>query len=141
MTKITPAVVLEEVRQMIKIARVSLFRAAASLYRIREENLFSAKFESFNDYLEDIDLDKSQASRLLTAYEHFCVKGGIEPTQLEAINPEKLYLATALDGSIKQQLTKAKTLTKQELRAERHEEKHGECTDHVPICAKCHQRL
>lgn len=122
-------------------ARSAIIDAIALLYQVREENAWEGQFGSFNEFLEEgCQMDKGQASRLLTAYEHFAINGRVELAQLRAVNPEKLYLASSLPGTPEEQLAKATTLSRSELNIER-ADKGGEheCA-YIEICKFCHKR-
>lgn len=131
--------VLEDCISAFKIAHTGLFEATHLLYRIRKEDLWEGHHSSFSDFLEECGISRGYASRLLTAYEHFVIEGGVSQRNLQGIDPEKLYLATKLTGSTDEQLTKALTLTRSELRLEHSDEKPH---DHqwIEICTICHLR-
>ena len=132
---------LEECAVACKTARAGLLHAASLLYVIREKELFLGQYNDFSEYVEDAcQMDKSQASRLLKVYEHFCIQNSVEPAQLESVNPERLYVALSLPGSIESQITKARTLTRSELRAEKNDEEPHEHTP-ISICSTCHIRI
>lgn len=137
--------ILEKCSDLFQGARKNLFSAAALLYKIRDEELWKEKYESLNEYIEEECLmDKGQASRLLTTFEHYVIKGGVELAQLEEVNPEKLYMARQLQGSPSQQAVKATHLSKQELKAQKiFELKGAECehTHTIQICADCGKRI
>lgn len=136
--------VLDKCAELFQAGRKNLLAAAGLLYKIKQEELYKVQFETFTEYVEEQCLmDIGQASRLLTTFEHYVVKGGLEPAQLAEINPEKLYLARSLEGSPQQQSVKALTLSKQELKSQRILEQTGEEHEHEPvsICKTCHQRL
>ena len=66
----------------------------------------------------------------------------MELTKLQNINPERLYHASKLDGTYEEQLTKALTLSPQDLKAQKiYEDTGNECTHEVLVCAKCGARV
>lgn len=138
--------ILKDCVDAFKRARSSLFEGVALLYQIKENSLWEGQFDSYTAFLEEgCDIDRGYGSRILAAYEHFVVKGGVDQGQLNNIDPNKLYLAIPLierDGAV-QATESARLLSRAEIKDEVREEKFGECTEHTPItiCSICHHRL
>lgn len=122
--------------------RKGLFKAAELLYAVRDSGAWKeAGYESFTAFVEqECRMDRGQASKILTVYEHYVIQGGVEPTQLELMNPERLYLARKTGGTVDHQISKAKTLTVRELREEQKDEDGHEC-EPITICKHCGKRL
>lgn len=123
--------ILKETAQIFKAARGYVMEGIPRLYKIREERLYSEHYDSFKDYItQECELDNGQVSRWLTAWNHYVVEGGIEPTQLEKANPEKLYKASKTKGNPALQLSRALTLTMPQLKEQKTEDDFGE-HDHI----------
>lgn len=52
------------------------------LKKIRDEDLYKDGWASFEDYLDELDMNKSVASKLITVYETFSVKFPTPPQEL-----------------------------------------------------------
>lgn len=136
--------ILEETPVLFSKARGQIMLGVKNLWEIRDKGLWAGSTSSFTEYVEDVcQLDKGQASRWLTMYEHYAIQGGVELAQLEKVNPEKLYIARMLKGSPSQQVKKAITLTRHDLRSEVAVKEDGsehEC-EPVTFCRICHRRM
>lgn len=124
--------------EAFKRLRTSVWEAAGLLYQVREENAAGADLRAFSRYVEqDLGVSRGFASKLLKAYEHFVIEGGVSLAKLQGLDHEKAYLATRLGGSVADQLSKALTLSRNELREEQAED---EPHDHrwVTVCSICH---
>jgi len=129
--------ILTECISLFRTARASLLEAAAALYTVRQEEAWKGKYETFTEFVEDgCGIDRGQGSRILKVYEHYCINSSVEPAQLASINPEKLYQALSLPGSVESQISKAQTLTKSELRSERNEQEPHEFQA-ITVCKTC----
>lgn len=137
-------VVLTEAALCFIQARRNLIEGAAYLYQISTNSLWEGKFSSLGAYVEqECQLSQGYASKLIKAYEHYVVEGGLSQRKIEGTDPEKLYLAIALTGTPEEQAMKAETLTRSELKQERAMKDDVEC-EHlttIHICASCHQRV
>ena len=134
---------LEKTEQLFHSARVSLIEAASCLYKCIETDAWKDKFDTQGEFVESLGLSQSGASKMLTAYKHFVIEGAVSHAKLASVDLEKLYLATSLTGTPSQQLVKAETLSRSEIRSQRIFEDTGSEHDHDPItiCKICHQRL
>lgn len=134
---------LEKTEQLFHSARLSFVEAAAALYEVRETKAWESEYETWQDYLQTISVSQSQASKWLSVFEHYALKGAVSHAKIAETDVEKLYLATTLTGTPDEQATKAALLTRSELRAQRAFEDTGdehEC-EAVTICTICHKRL
>ena len=132
---------LEATSDAFKAARRSLLAATHLLYQVREKEAYKSKYDPFSAFVEEeCGISRGHASKLLTIYSHYVVEHGVLQQNLEAVDTDKLYLAIRTPGSAQQQLSRAKTLTRQELKLDTND---AEPHDHEPItiCAKCHIRL
>lgn len=134
---------LEKTEQLFHSARLSFVEAAAALYEVRETKAWEAEYETWQDYLQTISVSQSQASKWLSVFEHYALKGSVSHAKIAGTDVEKLYLATTLTGTPEEQATKAQLLSRSELRAQRAFEINGKEHEHeaVTICNICHMRL
>lgn len=133
--------VLEDCIDAFRRARGDLLKGAALLFKIRETNAWEPHFASFTAFVESgCQMNKSQASRLLTVYEHYVVENKMGVELLNGINPEKLYLARKSAPTVEDQVAKAKTLSVAELREENTEIDLHAC-EPILVCKHCWKRL
>lgn len=106
---------------LVKLADRAVSGTRALIYKIFEEKLWEGRYSSFGEFVEG-GLGKSQgwASKQLAVYRHFHLEGGIDQEALE-LDTEKLYLASKTEGTPEEQLSRAKTLSRSELKAEKNE--------------------
>ncbi len=57
----------------------------ARLYKIREEKLYLASYETFYDFLYHADIKPDTCSKLTKVHENFIVKGHVAPEQISNI--------------------------------------------------------
>ena len=135
--------VLEECSSCFTSARQNLIRGARYLHDISVGKLWQDNFSSFGEFVEqECQISQSFASKLIAVYNHYLVSGGVSQRNLEGVDAEKLYLALKLPGSPEEQLTKAKTLSRGELKQQKEFEETGEeCKHTTLICAKCHAKV
>ena len=132
---------ISETPKLFEQGRKLLMQGIKNLWEIRDKGLWKGMTSSFTEYVEDVcQLDKGQASRYLAVYEHFVLHGGVEHAQLGAIDPERLYVARKLKGNIDYQLTVAKELSRNELRATITDKDDCDRHEWIEICTKCHKR-
>ena len=135
--------ILQECASYFVSMRKNLILGAELLYKIREEELWKGTYNNFSEYIVDeIKMDTGRISKILSSYEHFVVKNGIVPAQMVDATEENLYLATKMTGSAEEQLAKALTLTRSELRQQTAYEKNGEehsCNFKCTVCGKSPQ--
>jgi len=130
-----------QTRDLIHAVQGSLIQVAVNLHKIKSEGLWEAKAETWSQFTEsELGISQSQASKLLAIHEHFILKGGYSPDNLIGIDYECLNMARNLSGTVEEQLSKAKTLTRRELREEKNEEVPHE-HEPIQICRKCSLRL
>jgi hypothetical protein len=110
---------LKQAAEHFKSARKSLIEGAGLLHKISNERLYLGKFDSFGEYLEqECQLSEGTASKLIKVYQHFVIDGGVSPRNLQNVDSEKLYLALRLDMKPSEQLTRAETWSREDLREE-----------------------
>lgn len=126
--------VLEDCVRAFHEARGSVVKAMPLLYEVWEKELWAEKYSSLSEFLDACGISRSQASRLITVYTRFK-----DVPQLETVDPEKLYLATRLSGSIEEQFATASVLSRNELREQLAVKPNGDEHDHVfeSFCKVC----
>lgn len=125
---------LEECVKQFRDARGSVVKAMPLLYEIWEKELWSVKYSSLSEFLDECGISRSQASRLITVYARFK-----DVPELESVDPERLYLAAKLDGTPQEQFEKARVLTRNEIRETLATKEDGSEHDHLPrlFCSVC----
>lgn len=143
MNEITAPKELSEVDKaifLVKLADSAVSATRALIHKIFADKLWEGRYSSFGEFVES-GLNKSQswASKQLAVYKHYHLEGGIAQELLE-LDTEKLYLAAKSEGTPEEQLARAKTLNRLELKQEANEETPHE---HIPvsICRVCSIRL
>ena len=136
-------------RETIELARTINtrdFELGQRLYLIREEEKWKADEDcgSFYDFLSLAGIHSSKASILMSVYKHYVVEGGIDQNKLALAPYSSLYEAIPLLETRKHAdvVQMAMSLTRDEIKAESRELKHGECEhpETFTICGKCKKR-
>lgn len=132
---------LDQTKEAFANVRNSVVVAMQYLYAVREEGAWKEVASSFSEYVEgELNISQSFASKLLAVNQHYLIEAGVSPENIAGIDYECLYLAAKTEGSLEEQIEKARTLTRRELKEERNDiEPH----DHEPIsiCKVCSLRL
>lgn len=123
--------VLENTRALLGNVRQKLVKVAANLVILREKET-----RTWAEVCEDLDISQGFASKLTSSYTHYVLEGGIAPERLEGIDNEKLYLASKTEGSTEEQLARASTLTRGELKLEKSENE-PHTPDFKEVCTTC----
>lgn len=112
------------------------------VYRVFAEKLWEGRFSSFGEYVESPEgLGKSQGyASKLKIIEEFRLKSGLSEEAISGIDYESMYLSLRAGGSPEEIVSKARSLTRAELRAERDELKDHE-HEAIEICKYCGKRL
>lgn len=108
--------VLKECKDLFQRARGSVVAAMPLLYKISSELLWSGGYSSFGEFCDDCGVSRSFASKLVGVWEHYHIQGGLKVSQLNSVDPERLYLAARLKGSVEEQYQKAKVLSRGQLK-------------------------
>lgn len=118
MTDLIPALIVET-RELWNQGRKVMIQVAFNLSKIRESNAWAAH-KTFPQFCEsELGISQSQTSKLLTIADYYLTT--FSPEKIGPVDYEALYLAAKLPGSVEENLAKAKTLKRSELRAEREE--------------------
>lgn len=143
MTNIVGQDLLRKCIDTFRATRTKLLEAAAMLHLIKENGSWEGQFSSYSEFVEGgCGLSLGQASKLLQVYEFYVIREGISATELEKVDPERLYLALKLpQGTARARLSSALTLSRQELRQEVADKDTEHQHEPITICAKCGKRL
>lgn len=136
--------ILEQCKEVFQDARRSVFEGIALLHQISEEKSWEGSYSSFGEYCEqELQLHPTAASRYLTSYKHFVIEGKQDFSTLKGIDPERLYLAAKLSMPVDQQLVRASSWGRRELRDElaSHDGHDCEHPSTIKICAVCNKRV
>lgn len=136
---------LTQCREVFQDARKSIFEGIAMLHEIAEGKLWeSGGFSTFGEYVEqELQLHPTQASRYLTSYKHFVIEGKQDFSLLKSTDPEKLYLASKLPMDLEQQLMRATTWSRRDIKDELASKDGHDCKHEVTvqICTHCGKRV
>lgn len=132
---------LEQTKQAFQNVRGSFVEAMIKLYQVKESGQWQSVASSWSEYVEsELQISQSVASKLLAVHRHYLIEGGVSHAKLASVDVEKLYMASRLEGSVDEQLAKAQTLPRRDLRLELNDEE-DEPHTHEPICRICQIRL
>ncbi len=132
---------IEETRAIFAGVRAGLVKAMQNLHAIKESGEWTTVASTWGEFLEDqLKISQGFGSKLLTVHNHYLLEANISPEKLEGVDYECLYLAAKTEGSPEEQIEKARSLSRRELREERNEK---EPHEHLPIkiCKVCSIRL
>lgn len=141
MTQLTNIqILLQEAKTAFADIRGSIVIAMQKLHEVHESKAWEEQYSSFSEFVEEgLQISQGFASKLLSVHKHYLVEGGYSPENIAGIDYEKLYLAQKSGGKIDEQLAKAKTLSRSELRQERAETNDHE-HEYIEICKHCSMR-
>lgn len=111
-----------------------MVQVAWNLAQIQKSDAWKG-YKTFSQFAEtELGIGQSQTSKLLTIASYYLEK--YSPDEIGAADYESLYMASRLPGSVEENLAKAKTLKRSELRAEKEES--APCEHEIkPCCVKC----
>ena len=133
---------VEQTKELLHAVRGSLIHVGANLYQIKTSEEWKQYETTWGAFCEGtLQISQSQASKLLSIHEHFVLKGGMDTKELEGVDYEKLNTARSLSGSPQEQLAKAKTLSRSELREEKVDDGHIHSGEIVQIHKCCGMRI
>lgn len=136
--------ILKDTARLFAQVRKDIFTAAQALYLISSRELWKGEYASFGAYVEqECQISPSFAAKLIAVWGHYIVEGKVGLGQLRHVDSEKLYLAMRLPLKAEEQLLRAQSWTRGELKAELASRGGVEC-DHesqITICARCHAKI
>lgn len=120
------------------------------LMKIRDEEMWKAGYDSFADYLEEMKMSESNASKLISVYSKYILEYDIEPEKVLAVGGHSVAYAILPFAKSKEKaeewLEKGRHLTRQHIEQEIREMKTGiridECDHdwnevHIRQCRSC----
>ncbi len=118
---------LRETIDLVKQIETRFLELGARLFNIRDKQLWSETYDSYEDFLDTAHISHSNASILASIHRHYVVEGKIPQTKLAGIGYSNLYEAIPLieKEGIKSAMAKAETLTRAEIKDEVRDKKHG----------------
>lgn len=122
-----PADYLRDTIDLVKQIETRFLELGARLYTIKTKELWKASYDSYQEYLDTAKVSPSQASVLAKIHQYYVVEGKISPKKLAQVGYSNLYEAIPLIESegVEGALNKAGTLTRDEIKDEVREERHG----------------
>lgn len=128
---------LDEAKRAFENVKGSIVVAMQKLYEVKECGAWEDVSSSWSEYCEaELGISQSFASKLLSVNKHYLVDGGYSPENISNIPAESLYLAAKTGGTVEEQLERARTLKRSELKIERNEiEPHT--PEYVEYCKIC----
>lgn len=132
---------LQEAKEAFANVRGSTVVAMKKLWEVKESEAWKAVAENWSNYVQsELDISEGFASKLIKGYRVFVIESGIDEKYLEGVDSERLYLAAPLIAqgvNPIEALSRAKTLTRAELKQERQEaEPHA--FELLETCKVCH---
>lgn len=130
---------IKATRDLLNAVRGSSIKIGENLYNLKQS------LEAGTDWgdliRDEFDISEGFASKLISIHKAFVLEGGISQEDLEGIDGEKLYLALRLEGTAEEKVSRAKTLTRRELREERVDDGHEHSGETVLIHKCCGMRV
>lgn len=119
----------KKVLEMESDARMLYIKMGEMLYNIRNERLYEPAWSSWDEYcMEFKDFSKGSISKVISVYEVFVLKFGINPEKLAEVGWTKLYslipMITSKTGAL-EWIKKANLLTRSDIDKELVEAKTG----------------
>lgn len=119
---------LKQASECFKSARTNVIEGMFLLAEIEQKELYKGKYETIFKYAEEeCDLAKGTVSKYLAIVKGYTL-GGVSQRNLEGVDTEKLYLSLSLEGTAEEKLAQAKTLSRDEIKENIREDKHGVCS-------------
>lgn len=133
-TDLTTQDLIAHTRELWNTGKKVMIQVAWNLAQIQKSDAWKG-FKTFPQFCEDeLGIGQSQTSKLLTIADYYLDK--YSPEEIGPTDYEALYMATRLPGSVEENLAKAKTLKRSELRTAKQEAE--PCTHDIkPTCVKC----
>ena len=146
MNNIVPYEYIKETKELVKGIRIDFIRLGGRLLKIRDERLWEGIYESWEEFLEELDLSKTSATRIIQVYKVYVIEKGVEPDKIAEAGITNLYEAIPMleeaksEEEVEEIVEKAKTLKRDDIKQEamKHKAKTHEHHWHVvEICYKC----
>lgn len=129
-------------KKAFETVKSSVIRAMQYLYVVKEEEAWKEVSGSFGEYVQsELGISQGFASKLLSVNQHYLIESGLSPENIQGIDYEALYLAQKTEGTPEEQVEKARTLTRRELKEERVDGGHVHGEETVEIYKCCGMRV
>lgn len=149
MTEITNYNFCLEVVELKKNIEVAYLLLGEKLGAIRDRQLYSPNWESFEDYLDEIKINVSVASRLITVYNKFVVEYGLDTRLIAGAggwsNAYEISRLASGKEEAQRMLEESSLMTPKDVKIRLREQKTGimqDSCDHadtytITVCRKC----
>lgn len=138
-TDLTTQDLIAHTRELWNTGKKVMIQVAWNLAQIQKSDAWK-NFKTFPQFCEDeLGIGQSQTSKLLTIADYYLEK--YSPEEIGPTDYEALYMATRLPGSVEENLAKAKTLKRSELKQTAVTEGHVHSGKIVQIHACCGMRV
>jgi len=87
---------LQETVELKSTIEQSFLALAERLYKIRGERLWDGEYDTFDEFLTELDLSAATCSKLCSIYEHWILKAGVKVEALGKCAWSSLYEAIPL---------------------------------------------
>lgn len=126
---------VQETRGLLTRGKELLVQVAYNLHTLRESGEWKGEYETFPKYCQDVfELSQSSTSKYLAIADYFSQK--YLPEDIGPVDIEKLYAAAKLPGTPEENLSRAKTWSRDDFKKEK-----AEITPHeferVCYCSVC----
>lgn len=131
---------VETTRSLLTRGRELLVQVAYNLHTLRESGEWKETHETFPKYCQEVfELSQSTTSKYMAVVEYFSAK--FLPEDIGPVAIENLYMAAKLPGTPEENLSKAKTLNRSELRSESVDGGHVHSGETIEIHKCCGMRV
>lgn len=126
---------ISETKDLWNTGKKVMIQVAYNLAQIQKSDAWQ-DYESFPKFCEaELDIRQSTTSKLLTIADYYL--RSLSPEQIGPVDYERLYQATMLPGTVEENLSKAQTLTRLELKQELNDSE-PHTGEFVEYCKFCH---
>lgn len=125
---------VEDTKVLLTKGKQLLVQVAYNLHTLRESGEWKGEYETFPKYCQEVfELSQSSTSKYMAVAEYFSAK--FLPEEIGPVDIEKLYQSTKLEGSPEENLSKAKTWSRDDFKVSKSEEEHE--PEWIKYCKKC----
>lgn len=149
MVDIVPLDYCNEAIALKKKIEGGFLELAEHLTNIRNNNLWQSQWQTWEEFLVELDWSPATASKLISVHERYVLQYNIAPAKLVKTSWSNLYellpLVTSQETA-EEYVHKASVLRREDLREERREALHGVCNHedefevHIWQCRCCGRR-
>ena len=145
--KITNHKYLSETVELKSTIEQSFLVLAERLYKIRSERLWDGEYDTFDEFLLELDLSAATCSKLCLIYKHWVLKAGVKVEALGKCAWSSLYEAIPLleKRNPNELAEELKLLTRSDTIEKIREFKHSDCKHKnvytLIVCKDCGKRV